>query len=322
MEPSSLPHSQNSDFSAQTLHELAKVTKKQLSFKDIIAIAAHFPIQDKGCESLSQHTIKELTMHPSIKWARDNMSFPRDPTTGEFKEWTAIIPVKEQVKEFNDFIHHYFSEHTLSSAGQRQPSLKMISESEINAIRLFSSDECMFFYIPLETDKDRASEYLISTGNKYFGNLCAKDLEAKSLLCCTILCSALRKLPSHTGRVYRGLPLKKNKIADWYSENQFTFDRFPQCFSTQKAVAISFALGIAQSSPLKPDEIPTLLVLNSVSGKKIEEYSQTKKEQEVLYPPGIAFRSLGFDFKEAHGIEFAIVYLSEIKIIQEQQEPE
>ncbi|MEV6769712.1 ADP-ribosyltransferase domain-containing protein [Nocardia sp. NPDC051030] len=99
---------------------------------------------------------------------------------------------------------------------------------------------------------------------------------------------ALTKLPDHNGVVFRGTDLPPNVLAEYKTG--------------ETVVEKSFTSTTAAAEEAFPGN--TQFTIVSKSGKEVTNYSDIPSEQEVLFPPGTAFRVLSNDFDPTTGTTF------------------
>ncbi len=123
--------------------------------------------------------------------------------------------------------------------------------------------------------------------------------------------SGIRKLPPFKGLIYRGDAVPSEILDEWKKGKIIITPKFFSC-SCNVAVAEEFSkINAIEYMAFKGKEYqPVLFVFNSKNSKDISNYSVDSDEEERIYTPGQAFRSIEVDEKTVPGL--AIIYMEEI----------
>lgn len=256
----------------------------------------------KTSESPAPLTSEEVTQDPAYGWYRKNMLFAKN-AKGEPIEWCDSNLSIEKSIELEAILKNHLPFYKFAQA---QGSLSSI---ENTVIQLFSSDECMLFYVALATEDNRAEN--TRNDSRYFKKLALDKIRETSILLNQTLVDALKKLPNFEGTIYRGTQLQRDKISIWYKKGKISFERLPSSYTKSKEIARQFALGNYQKMTLKKGEIPAIIVMKSQTGKDIAPYCIQALEAEVCYPPCQFQRSLGWSIQVWDEKEFAFIYVEE-----------
>jgi len=124
--------------------------------------------------------------------------------------------------------------------------------------------------------------------------------------------SGINKLPPYVGQLYRGDGLTNAKLDEWRNGKVMMTTKFFSC-SCNVGCGEKFARqnAIDYMKDKGEEYKPVLYVFNSQNAKDIKKYSRNPDEEERVYNPGQAFRSIGVDETAIPGL--AIIYMEEIK---------
>lgn len=271
-----------------------------------------------------QVSIDQLRQDPAFDWYIKNTGYPTN-NKKDFQGWAVVQATEKQFLDFKTFITTFYPEiavdsDLMSSIRILYPNCPKsrnlgIDRLEEQAIRLFTSNDCMLFYIALMPEDNRAKRFLEENKTR-FSNLSEEEILSHSLNVNIILAHTLRKLPNFEGTVYRGTQIKKAKLNEWYKENKIIFERGLSSFTKSLQKAMKFSLGITQKVKLSDDELPCILILKSHKSKDISCFSIMKDEEEVLYAPFSLMRCLSLSNFSTAGRNFALIYLEEVELKQ------
>ncbi len=167
-------------------------------------------------------------------------------------------------------------------------------------------DETSLDIWKLENFEDKKSSLTPEKKEKYLKNAQTYvDTIAK------FTASGIRKLPPFKGLIYRGDAMPTGKLDEWRKGKIMMTTKFFSC-SCNVAIAEEFSKTSAiEYMAFKGKEYkPVLFVFNSKNSKDISKYSVDSEEDERIYTPGQAFRSIEVDEKTMPGL--AIIYMEEI----------
>ncbi len=195
---------------------------------------------------------------------------------------------------------------------------KTLYGAETHAISLYSGGDYLLINGTLDNDstslkqwvddKSQIAEYnspeklkaLLKEGKSYVNEI------AK------LAASGINKLPPYVGQLYRGDGMTNEKLDEWRNGKVMMTTKFFSC-SSDVSVGEKFARhnAIDYMKDKGEEYKPVLYVFNSQNAKDIKKYSINPAEDERVYNPGQAFRSVGVDETTVPGL--AIIYMEEIK---------
>lgn len=215
-----------------------------------------------------------------------------------------IADLKDILDETNPITGNKFVEHDL-------PNGEFLEVEEQQAIFLYSSHLYNIFNNTLGKKDNYLKDFMQRND---IPPEKMSDLKNLALDMSTVIASAVNKLPSYEGPLYRGTAFSNEEL-EGYKEGKVTVDPKFLSYSTDPSVSKEFAEDTAKSKNKISGKVmtPTIFVIQSSKSKDISEFS-VKAEAERLYAPGQAFESLGVTKGEDELEGFAIITLREINI--------
>lgn len=189
---------------------------------------------------------------------------------------------------------------------------KILFPAEQNAIQYYTSLAYLLINGTLSNDEVSINQWMEINTN--MGNLQEGLLKKNQSLVPQIakmIASGLNKIPSYVGEIYRGDALPLESINEWKNGKIMITNKFFSC-SPLVDICERFAMSSAQDymNELGKPYKPVLYVFDSKSSKNISKYSANPREDERIYLPGQAFRSIAVDEKSVPGL--AIIFLEEM----------
>jgi hypothetical protein len=188
--------------------------------------------------------------------------------------------------------------------------------AEAHAINIYSGQH----YLLINGTLDNDDTSLKIWGDLYLDyadlpqeNLAAALAEGQSYVneIAKLAASGINKLPPFIGQLYRGDAMSNAQLDEWRNGKIMMTTKFFSC-SSDVGVGEKFARQNAMEYMQDKGEEykPVLYVFNSKSAKDISQYSDSPDEEERIYTPGQAFRSVGVDETTVPGL--AIIFMEEV----------
>ncbi|MBA3603145.1 MAG: hypothetical protein H0W50_05790 [Parachlamydiaceae bacterium] len=194
---------------------------------------------------------------------------------------------------------------------------KTLSSAEAHAIYIYSTNNYLLINGTLDNDSTSLKQWVDAKLSKEEDKSLEKQKailnEGKSHVneIAKLAASGINKLPSYEGQLYRGDGMTGAKLDEWRNGKIMVTTKFFSC-SSKVEIGEKFARenAIGYMEDKKEEYKPVLYVFNSQNAKDIKKYSEKEEEDERIYNPGQAFRSVGVDETTVPGL--AIIFMEEI----------
>jgi len=166
---------------------------------------------------------------------------------------------------------------------------------EREAIKLYTDEHFRLINGSLDLDATNLELYRKHLSLSVEGMKETRKIVAPVLI--KVLASALNKLPSFKGQLYRGDAVEASQLKKWKRERKgFVAQKFLSCSAVPK-VCKGFALESRADYEEERggDYRPVLYIIESKSAKEISDYSYHAGEDEKLYFPGQRFKIYKID---------------------------